>query len=246
MSDICGNCGEKVPGGAQFCPHCGAWQIRDQEPRASAAEAADPTTEWSWCEIEWVRSFRGSEFQARPLSPGSEQKLTRSPAFRWRRAEPPPETDAEAREAHEALVSLLVAADWEPIGGAGPWYAERFRRPATVQRSLVPGDRPALPEVPAKPPAIPDRTALPKPSPANAPTVTRASVEPPATPGVTVERMKTAFPARLGIAVLTLISIAIIVFVVLVALGFFRGKSTRPKAAAMATPLAWAAVRPWA
>src|SRR2546430_2481362 len=91
MSDICGNCGEKVPGGAQFCPHCGAWQIRDQESRASAAEAADPTTEWSWCEIEWVRSFRGSEFQARPLSPGSEQKLTRSPAFRWRRAEPPPE-----------------------------------------------------------------------------------------------------------------------------------------------------------
>jgi hypothetical protein len=59
-------------------------------------------------------------------------------------------------------------------------------------------------------------------------------VEQPATQGVSVERMKAAFPARLGIAVLTLISVAIIVFVVLVALGFFRGKSTRPKAAAIA------------
>jgi len=47
--------------------------------------------------------------------------------------------------------------------------------------------------------------------------------------------MNTALPARLGIAVLTLISVAIIVFVVLVALGFFRGKSTQPKAAAIAT-----------
>src|SRR5437867_9526945 len=145
MSDTCSNCGGEVPEGAQFCPHCGAWQIRDGQPHRSEARETNAAAEWSWCEIEWVRSFRGSEFQARPLSPGSEQKLTRSPSFRWRRPEPPPETDAEAREAHEDLVSLLVAADWEPIGQGGSWYAERFRRPANAETPEVTAGRTARP-----------------------------------------------------------------------------------------------------
>jgi hypothetical protein len=91
-------------------------------------EGLGASTEWVWCEIEWTRSFRGSEFDARPLTPGAANSLPRSPTFQWRDDQPPPETHAPARVAHEELIRSLISAGWEPVGAADSWYAERFRR----------------------------------------------------------------------------------------------------------------------
>jgi hypothetical protein len=168
----CANCGRNVPEGARFCPHCAAPQAHPDLPQTAVPEEA-PATEWAWCEIEWVRSFRGSVFEARPLTPEADASA-RSPMFRWREEQPPPETNAGARGAHEELVHALVAAGWEPVADAGPWYGEQFRRPAVTEA-----------------------------------------------PEVSVERSTTRWPARFGIVALTLGSLAVIVFAVLVLLGFF-------------------------
>lgn len=167
----CASCSGNLPEGARFCPHCGAPQAHEGLPQTAPEEA--PATEWAWCEIEWVRSFRGSEFEARPLTPGADASA-RSPKFRWREERPPPETDAGARGAHEELVHALVAAGWEPVAEAGPWYGERFRRPAVSD-----------------------------------------------TAEVSAERSTNRWPARVGLVALTLGSLAVIVFAVLVLLGFF-------------------------
>ena len=128
--ELCANCGADLLEGAAFCPHCGVPRS-EQIPARSVATEPALTHEWIWCEIEWTRSFRGSEFDARPITPGAANSLPRSPMFRWREDHPPPETNADARQAHEDLVGLLVTAGWEPVGSADPWYVERFRRPAT-------------------------------------------------------------------------------------------------------------------
>jgi hypothetical protein len=133
-----------------------------------------PVHEWVWCEIEWARSFRGSEFDARPLTPGAANSLPRSPSFRWREDDPPPETNADARRAHEELVRLLVAAGWEPVGNADPWYVEQFRRPVKLELAEVPVERTAAP-----------------------------------------------WAARIGIAAITLASLCVIIFALLVVFGSF-------------------------
>ena len=173
VMDICANCGGSVPQHARFCPSCGAAQASDGPARAVATDVPDRPQKWSWCEIEWVRSFRGSEFEARPLDPDGDV-LERSPTFRWREKDPPPEGNADAREAHENLVQMLVGAGWEPVGEVAPWYAERFRRPAEREVSAA-----------------------------------------------TVDGAGSLFAARLGKAVLTLLSSAVILFTLLVLLGFF-------------------------
>ena len=172
--ESCANCGADVLEGAPFCPHCGVPTGEQTPSPAVATEGAELTHDWIWCEIEWIRSFRGSEFDARPLTPGAANSLPRSPVFRWREDHPPPETNADARQAHEDLVGMLVTAGWEPVGSADPWYVERFRRPAT--RELV---------------------------------------------QLRVERPGRSVAARLGIAALTLGSLAAIVFAMLVVLGYF-------------------------
>jgi hypothetical protein len=68
----------------------------------------------------------------------------------------------------------LVAAGWEPVGNADPWYVEQFRRPVMLE----------LAEVPVK------RTATP-------------------------------WAARVGIAALTLGSLCVIIFALLVVFGLF-------------------------
>jgi hypothetical protein len=194
--DSCSSCGGQIPEGVRFCPHCGAeQQSKSLEPTGAAVENPASTApakperalEWAWCEIEWVRSFRGSEFQARPLSPGLDGIPPRSSAFRWRADEPPSEINVDAREAHEELVRLLVTQGWEPAGTAGSWYAERFRRPAD------PDERPAS-----------------------------KWQGPPA--GL----------KQLAIALVVLVSVAIIIFTVLVLLGSFRGKHPRGTAEGLA------------
>jgi hypothetical protein len=148
----------------------------DEVPERIATDLDTTAGEWSWCEIEWVRSFRGSQFEARPLTPAAAADLPRSPLFRWREDRPPPETNADAREAHEALLQALVEAGWEPVADTGPWYGERFRLAAA-------GDEPE----------------------------------------VSYERARVRWGAkRIGIAALTLGSLAVIVFALLVLLGSFR------------------------
>lgn len=177
----CASCGGDVPERARFCPHCGSPQTHEDSGGITATEEAEPSPQWAWCEIEWIHSFRGSEFEARPLAPGTDA-LARSPRFRWRANEPPPETNADAREAHEELVHVLVSAGWEPVGDGGPWYGERFRRPAESE---------TLEASPERADARPRSARAPVPW------------------------------ARLGIVVLTLGSLAIIIFALLVLLGFF-------------------------
>jgi hypothetical protein len=209
--DVCGTCAEVIPDGSQFCPRCGAVQPRHLDGSNSEPNGSAAPTEWAWCEIEWVRSFRGSEFQARPLTPGGDQNLKRSPLFRWRGLEPPSEGDADARQAHETLVRQLVAADWEPVGESGPWYAERFRRPAALPSQLVPHPVPApVPQVvPPSPELVPTRAA---PSPA-APSPLPAAAAEPVVHGAW---------ARLGIIAITVFSVAVILFTLLVVAGAFR------------------------
>jgi hypothetical protein len=68
---------------------------------------------------------------------------------------------------------MLVAAGWEPVGPADPWYVEQFRRPMTLEPAEVPVERTAAPW------------------------------------------------ARVGIAALTLASLCVIIFALLVVFGLF-------------------------
>jgi hypothetical protein len=175
--ETCAQCSGTVPERARFCPHCGAAQNHETAPQEVQVEA-EVNAEWSWCEVEWVQSFRGSVFEARPLSPGADS-VARSARFPWRGGGPPPETNAEARVAHEDLVHTLVAGGWEPVGETGPWYAERFRRATEPSTHGVSTDR-------------------------------------------SDERSGVQAWARPAIAALTVVSLAVIGFALLVFLGFFR------------------------
>lgn len=237
MDVVCGNCARGVPYGSQFCPHCGAAQRGDN---GSAPVTSEPATEWAWCEIEWVRSFRGSEFQARPLTPEADQELVRSPMFGWRKLDPPPEADADAREAHEALVRHLVATDWEPVGENGPWYAERFRRPAFGPRQATVEPEPISAPAPVPPPESEPISApapVPPPAPEHSLDFDLAPMQLPApearTPAraVPLEPVPKSPAVKLGIVVVTVVSIAIILFTLLVVAGFFREGRSNPKAA---------------
>jgi hypothetical protein len=137
-------------------------------------------------------------------------------AFGWRGVEPPSETDADAREAHEELVNLLVLAGWEPVGETGTWYAERFRRqesPEAAQAQAPIAER-ARREVSAREPETvllePEAAVLePEPVP----------VEREAGP---VEGVRRPLPARVGIVVITVFSLLVVLFALLVFFGFFR------------------------
>jgi zinc-ribbon domain len=235
MTEPCSSCGEQIPAGVRFCEYCGTWQGRNDSLRASQLA----TQEWAWREIEWVRSFRGSEFQARPLSPDPTAELTRSPLFRWREPSPPPETHAEARAAHEELVRLMVESDWEPVGSDGPWYAERFRRPFTPPPDTLPAARETGAELAVPGPstdALPVTNVAP-PAPANpepppVPEVAAASAgsahEPQLAPMIVIEPAR-PFLARAGIALVTIVSVAIIIFALLVLAGHFRGGKHRAR-----------------
>jgi hypothetical protein len=127
----CPNCGGPIPDDARFCPRCGAPQRESGD--SAPPPAAGAPERWEVCEIVWWRGYLKSEF----FAVAGDRELARSPGFRWRRGEPPPQDDSRAREAHDKLVQRLTALGWEPLGQAIPWYAQRFFRHATGLRVVT-------------------------------------------------------------------------------------------------------------
>jgi zinc-ribbon domain len=135
---LCPNCGANLSQRARFCSRCGAPQ-RDVAGFAPSAQDV--------CEIRWWRGYVKAEFYALALDEdGQESEIARSAQFLWRRSDPPAPDHARATAAHEQLVARLTAAGWEPLGKAVPWYAQRFRRPATGLRVLARDEDTGSPE----------------------------------------------------------------------------------------------------
>jgi hypothetical protein len=116
------------------------------------------------CRVERWRGYVTSSFFVR-FPDGS---VLESPRFRWRGAEPPPETDA-ARAALADLVERVVAAGWTAGDAHGQWFATSFTRHVQTAEP-----RPRRVEAPAPDPA-PVYSAPPAPPPPPA-----AAVTPPA------------------------------------------------------------------
>jgi hypothetical protein len=76
------------------------------------------------CQIECWHGYFKCDFVA--IDAGTNREIARSRLFRWRHSEPPPR-DGPALAAYRELVGQLEALGWEAIGGAHPWYAQRFR-----------------------------------------------------------------------------------------------------------------------
>jgi hypothetical protein len=100
------------------------------KPEQTAAPAPLPTIgPTGECHIAVWHGYVTSRFYAAVVGPdGEERVVAKSPAFRWRSPEPPPERRPGVHSAHRALVRQLQAAGWD-LSGQGPeWFALRFRR----------------------------------------------------------------------------------------------------------------------
>jgi hypothetical protein len=101
----------------------------EEAPPRTLRFAVPAVTTWERCEIEWWRGYVKSDFYAVAFRPTGEWYVAgRSPSFRWRHNEPPPQ-EASGQEEHAELVGRLVADGWEPVGNGPVWYQTRFRRP---------------------------------------------------------------------------------------------------------------------
>ena len=131
-----------------------------RRPREAPAPAAPPprrlarawpdeaSTLWT-CEIAWKPGYRKSSFRAMAGAPGASKRkpIAESPSLRWTLMSDPEPPTPEMIAGVRALVHALVAAGWERIEPAGPWYAQRFLwrgedEPGTV---VVPDAAPAEP-----------------------------------------------------------------------------------------------------
>src|SRR5215210_5151932 len=74
------------------------------------------------CRVKRWRGYVKSSFYVEAPAGGL---LFESSGFRWRHREPPPDEGA-ARLAYDSLVSLLLAAGWEPEGQGPLWFDARF------------------------------------------------------------------------------------------------------------------------
>jgi hypothetical protein len=125
--------------------------VRDPEPgglavpvvahaRLAAAEQADDADRWETCQIVWWRGYVRSAFAAAGFeADGSSEAIATSPAFKWRRAEQPPQ-DEMTIAAHRQLVDKLHALGWKLVEPGEAWYAGRYRR------ARVPEPQPVVPQ----------------------------------------------------------------------------------------------------
>ena len=118
--DQCPRCAEFAAPGTSLCPECGF-------PLAALSDAGAKRVEF--CEIRWWRGYLKSDFYATRTGQGaSGEILARSPLFRCRRHDLPPESE-QVKSAHAAVVVELERHGWQRCGGGPPWYRLRFTRP---------------------------------------------------------------------------------------------------------------------
>jgi hypothetical protein len=88
----------------------------------------DATT---WCEIRWWRGYFASTFYAVVVVGATEAEhvIAESPAFRWRRAEPPPDQPTAAA-ALKALLANLEEHGWRVVGRGDEWFSVHLQRGA--------------------------------------------------------------------------------------------------------------------
>ena len=137
----CHTCLAELPATAVFCLQCG-------EPQTEAVQIIN---DLETCEIAWWRGFIMSEFYAIAIrQDGTVTQIYRSPSFRWRRNQPPPERRS-ALAARDTLVERLLLDKWETVGRGPHWYAVRFRRirPTSWTTDLLDSDTNVLHETPS-------------------------------------------------------------------------------------------------
>lgn len=97
------------------------------EPRAPAPVRIVPVERPPECTIVWWRGYVKSRFLAiGEAEPGDDPVIAASPFFRWRSAEPPPETPAIA-QALQALVRSLELRGWAACGRGTRWFSVRMQ-----------------------------------------------------------------------------------------------------------------------
>jgi hypothetical protein len=122
-------------------PRIGPSQVaRARSTRERHADGASPVVRGNTerCVIEWSRGYMKSQFYARARTEdGRRYVAAMSPAFSWRRADPPPPKKGPVA-AHKALVEHLRLLGWEAVGEGASWYASSFRRaPGPSLRALA-------------------------------------------------------------------------------------------------------------
>jgi hypothetical protein len=80
------------------------------------------------CEIVWWRGYVKSSFLAAGTAPDGTQFVAgESPQFRWRRPDPPEQTE-DTEAALAVLLERLHAENWQSVGNGGAWYGHRLVR----------------------------------------------------------------------------------------------------------------------
>jgi hypothetical protein len=102
--------------------------VADQPARARPRRPARRDRAIERCTVHWWRGYVKSEFYA-TTEDGEARPIATSPAFRWRKTDPPPERGTATR-ALAALVEQLEAEGWRATGRGNDWFALRFRRRA--------------------------------------------------------------------------------------------------------------------
>ncbi len=129
-SERCPACHAEIPGGASFCPECGASQTEEL---------------WEECEITWWRGYVSGEFVAVSIDTDPAEELARSKSFRWLRGSNAPPEKRRVASRLARLCQQLEGAGWEQHERDAAWYAYRFRRPLKPPRRVPAAGTPAEP-----------------------------------------------------------------------------------------------------
>jgi hypothetical protein len=130
----CQRCGAVLPGGANFCPNCGA----PAHPSAAAfptqpvqRPAPVPAFETCVINLRWQDGpgFVPAVFEADVNGPGGQYIAGQSTSFNIIPGNPFWLGTQEVHAAHAALVTFLTGAGWQAIGQAtADWWTAEFRR----------------------------------------------------------------------------------------------------------------------
>jgi len=129
---FCLTCGTQLPDDANFCHKCGTPIGQTQSSKVT----------WEYCQICWDEEdslFSGTQvwFWADAVGPEGKYNAGESPRYRtWgnTRVYGPADLShkkdrANAEEAHNRLVQMLISDGWEPLPERGEyWWQLRFRR----------------------------------------------------------------------------------------------------------------------
>ena len=126
----CVACGRELPVDARFCVECGAAQGAPEADRNAPSH-------WETARIVWQDvGLRGQCFEADVTTPSGTYRIC-DPQREAFSADPrkggPQRNDRSVVSAHRSLVERLIREGFEPVGVGETWWAERFRRAATLR-----------------------------------------------------------------------------------------------------------------